>query len=192
MRTPAYTIRAPEPRSEAPHWDSAAPREARRTATRAQRDVKEFKESGPGPVWHPCCVSSDREGVCLVVRLQGYGAVVLVAAAVCAHPLGAAASDPRPGEGRDVQIEEASRVASMRGPSVTGYVRNNTLYRIGNVRLRVEATDPLGRRLPPAFGWVYGDVEAGGRTSFSIPLPASAATYEIAVESFDLLSRESP
>jgi hypothetical protein len=101
-------------------------------------------------------------------------------------------SDLRAQAAPEVQISTVSRVASMRGPSVTGYVENDSAYRITNVRLRVEATDSAGRSLPPTFGWVYGAVPARGRMSFSVPLPPGAAGYQVSVESFDRTTHESP
>jgi len=75
---------------------------------------------------------------------------------------------------------------------VEGYLHNDLPWRITNVRLRVESVDPAGRVTGEAAGWVLGDVAAGGRAYFFVPVSSPAATYRATVESFDKISREAP
>ncbi len=88
------------------------------------------------------------------------------------------------------ELEEA--MSSHRGPAVEGYLHNDLPWRITNVRLRVESVDPAGRVTGEAAGWVLGDVAAGGRAYFFVPVSSPAATYRATVESFDKISREAP
>ena len=80
----------------------------------------------------------------------------------------------------------------MPGSRVTGSVTNDTDYRLTNVRLRVDAFDGAGQALPPAFGWVTGDVPAHGRGWFRIEVPSNAARLTVSVVDFALVSVESP
>src|ERR1041385_4396905 len=53
------------------------------------------------------------------------------------------------------------------GWAVAGYVYNDSRYRVGGVRLRAEVLDESGAQIAEAFGWVYGNVPAGGRAYFT-------------------------
>ena len=71
-----------------------------------------------------------------------------------------------------------------------GYLYNGLRWRIGNVRVRVESLDPTGQVSGEAYGWALGDVPAGGRTYFVVPIAVRGATYHATVDSFDRMSRE--
>jgi hypothetical protein len=43
-----------------------------------------------------------------------------------------------------------------------------------------------------AAGWVLGDVLAGGRGYFFVPISSRAATYRVSVDSFRKVSLETP
>jgi hypothetical protein len=73
-----------------------------------------------------------------------------------------------------------------------GYVYNDSLYRVTNVRLRVVALDGSGDAEGETWGWVFGDVPAGGRAYFALPLSKPAATYRVTVNSFDVVSGGAP
>ena len=49
------------------------------------------------------------------------------------------------------------------GPAVEGYVYNEGLRLLSNVRLGVEVLDTDGTAVEEAFGWVFGDLTPGGR-----------------------------
>ena len=70
-----------------------------------------------------------------------------------------------------------------------GFVTNQSVYDVHNVRLHVEVLDTEGRRIAEASGWAFGDVLGGGRTYFIIALPAPGSTYRVTISSFDLLAR---
>src|SRR5919109_402854 len=80
---------------------------------------------------------------------------------------------------------ELEQAESHRGRAVEGYVYNSLPWRITNVRLRVESVDANGAVTGAASGWVVGDVKAGGRGYFYVPVSSPAATYRASVQSFD-------
>jgi hypothetical protein len=79
-----------------------------------------------------------------------------------------------------------------RGVGVEGYVYNATSWRITNVRLRVDSLDENGTLIASASGWVLGDVPAGGRSYFYVPVSAPAATYRTSVQEFHKVMLEAP
>jgi hypothetical protein len=88
------------------------------------------------------------------------------------------------------ELEEAQ--SPFRGRAVEGYVYNNLPWRITNVRLRVENVDPTGVVTGESYGWVVGDVKAGGRGYFFVLVSSRAATYRATVESFNKVALEAP
>jgi len=119
-------------------------------------------------------------------------ALVLVFAMVVAGPLAPMVVKAQPpatqsqGQFR-FDLEEAH---SFRGKGVEGYVYNESPWRITNVRLRVQSVDPNGTVTNESSGWVVGDVTAGGRGYFYVPIPAHAASYRATVQSFDKVGFE--
>ena len=87
---------------------------------------------------------------------------------------------------------ELAEANGHRGLGVTGYVYNGLPWRITNVRLRVESVDPNGTVIASASGWVIGDVRAGGRGYFYVPVSAPAKTYRVTIQSFDKVAVEAP
>jgi len=80
---------------------------------------------------------------------------------------------------------ELAQVDGPRGLAVQGYLYSSLPWRIANVRLHVESVDGSGAVTTSASGWVVGDVEAGGRGWFYVPVSSPAATYRATVQSFD-------
>ena len=62
---------------------------------------------------------------------------------------------------------------------------NESRCRVTDVRLHVVAVDTEGRPVAETSGWVFGDIQAGGRSYFTIPLTTPAAGYRVSVISFD-------
>ncbi|MGH7312991.1 MAG: FxLYD domain-containing protein [Candidatus Rokuibacteriota bacterium] len=89
------------------------------------------------------------------------------------------------------QVEWQPRSGHMR-PGIEGFVYNPSGYRVGSIRLKVEVLDKEGRVLREQFAWVYGAIDAGGRGYFALQPLRPGETCRIAVESFDLLSRQAP
>jgi hypothetical protein len=79
---------------------------------------------------------------------------------------------------------------ARRGKGVEGYIYNHSPWRITNVRLRVQSVDLNGTVVNESSGWVLGDVKAGGRSYFYVPVPAHAASYRASVQSFDKVALE--
>ena len=76
------------------------------------------------------------------------------------------------------------------GWAVQGYVISSHSYRVNGVRLEVEVLDSAGQVENRVYGWVPGDVPAGGRAYFFVPVPKRGASYRVKVLSFFLVSRE--
>jgi hypothetical protein len=91
----------------------------------------------------------------------------------------AIAGDPSPFR---FQYEETQ---THRGRGVEGYVYSALPWRISNVRLQVDSLDANGALIASASGWVMGDVAAGGRGYFYVPISAQAVTYRATVQRFD-------
>jgi len=73
-----------------------------------------------------------------------------------------------------------------------GYVYNDSSIRITDVRLRVVERDRASHPVAEAWGWVFGDIPAGGSAYFVVPLATVADTYEVVVVSFDAVANEAP
>jgi hypothetical protein len=90
------------------------------------------------------------------------------------------------------RVEWARRTEPWMKPGVEGYVYNDSVYRVSNVRLRIEVLDGANQRVGERFGWVYGSIDPGGRGYFVLPPPEAGHTYLITVVSFDPISRQAP
>ena len=75
-----------------------------------------------------------------------------------------------------------------REAAVKGYVENHSRLQVGDVHLRVETLDEDGRVIGEAFGWVVGDVPAGGRGYFVVRVAVPGGIYRVTVESYDAIS----
>ncbi len=81
-------------------------------------------------------------------------------------------------------VESAPR--PFGGPAVEGYVYNEGLRLLSNVRLGVEVLDTDGTAVEEAFGWVFGDLTPGGRGYFVVPVQRVGAAHRVRVLSFDV------
>ena len=71
-----------------------------------------------------------------------------------------------------------------------GFVYNESRCSVADVRLKVVAVDAENHPVAESLGWVYGDIPAGGRGYFEVPLTTTpAADYRVTVISFDEVSR---
>jgi len=87
---------------------------------------------------------------------------------------------------------EIAQADGPRGLGVAGYVYNGLPWRIANVRVRVDGVDANGTVTASASGWVVGDVKAGDRGYFYVPVSSPATTYRAIVQSFDKVAVEAP
>ena len=95
-------------------------------------------------------------------------------------------------DGDDAFRFQIAQTEGHRGLAVQGYVYNRLPWRITNVRLRVDSLDAGGTILASASGWVIGDVSAGGRGYFYVPVSTPAPTYRATVQTYDKVTPESP
>lgn len=83
------------------------------------------------------------------------------------------------------------QTASFRGVAIEGWVTSTLRARITNVRVQIDSMDANGALIASASGWVLGDVAAGGRGYFYVPISAQTATYRATVQRFDKVTAES-
>jgi len=91
-----------------------------------------------------------------------------------------------------LRVEWKSTTETWRRPALIGFVYNDSTYRIGSVRLRVEALDDTNQVLSQTLAWAYVNVPARGREAFEVARPKQGHTFRITVESFVLIAREPP
>ena len=109
-------------------------------------------------------------------------AVMLLAALLAAGPSTVQAASPC----GPFRAEWHRGVLSPEDDKLEGFVYNESACAVSDVRIRVTAINEAGRPVAEAMGWVYGDIQAGARGYFVMPLPeAPAADYQIDVVSFD-------
>jgi hypothetical protein len=112
------------------------------------------------------------------------GVVVLVSALLLG-PAPVIAGDVAQG---DFSVGWEPHLVGGREAAVKGYVENHSRLQAGDVHLRVETLDEDGRVIGEAFGWVVGDVPAGGRGYFVVRVAVPGAIYRVTVESYDAIS----
>jgi hypothetical protein len=141
-------------------------------------------------MWQPRCnrfLSVSTEDLAMNRMLLVFAAIATIfGAASVARAQTAIAGDESPFW---FQFEQSE---SPRGLAVEGHVYNTTPWRITNVRLQVDSIDGNGTLVASASGWVFGDVVAGGRGYFYLPVSAQAATYRPRVQKFDKVILDAP
>ena len=113
---------------------------------------------------------------------------VFLVALLASVAIGPVADAQAPPALSSFKVEWTKRRGRLWRPGIEGYVYNASDYRVGNVRLRVTTLDDSGKQLGEKKSWLYGAIEPGSRLSFVLPLPEPGQTYNIAVDSFDLLA----
>ena len=119
----------------------------------------------------------------LVLALCGFTILALA---------GVAAAQTQADVARQLRVEWQVVDEACCPPRVTGYVYNASTYRIGSVRLRVETLDDQQQVVSETLAWIYVNVSARDRASFSIRKPSRGSAYRLSVESFVLIAREGP
>jgi hypothetical protein len=112
----------------------------------------------------------------------------MAAAALAAVLLpGIADAQERPGRAGYVLRPEWKLDDTRAGqPRVVGYVYNDNNTRDAtNVWLRVERVAADGAVQSASMARVQGDIRAGGRLIFDVPVPEAAASYRVLVDSVD-------
>ena len=115
--------------------------------------------------------------------------VAVGVAGVCALALVdvAAAQSPEAETAKALRLEWKP---STQRRGVEGFVYNDSQYRIGLMRLKLEVRD--GASTPTeTHAWVYGNISAQGRSPFSARLTQPGEVVTVTIESFRLIARES-
>ena len=87
------------------------------------------------------------------------------------------------------RVEWNRGVLSPTAEKLEGFVYNQSPCVVTDVRIHVVAVNAAGQPIAETLGWVYGDIAAGARGYFVLPLPdAPAADYRVDVLSFDQVS----
>lgn len=102
-----------------------------------------------------------------------------------------AAAQPQDEVARLLRVEWELPREEWTRPRITGHVYNDSGYRVGSVRLRVEILDASRQPVRSELAWIYVDVPARSRASFTVRRPAGEA-FRLTVESFVLIAREAP
>jgi len=73
---------------------------------------------------------------------------------------------------------------------IEGFVYNDSEYRIGFMRLRLQVRDGTSAPIE-THAWVYGNIAARGRSPFWARLTQPGEVVNVTIESFRLIARES-
>ena len=84
-------------------------------------------------------------------------------------------------------VEWTSTPAPNGGATVTGYVYNDYGQPAQNVELKIAVVDSNGQPVESVIRPVRGLVPAEGRAYFQVQVPASPASYRVAVAGFEFL-----
>ncbi|HUF92506.1 MAG TPA: hypothetical protein VMR23_09030 [Candidatus Limnocylindria bacterium] len=109
-------------------------------------------------------------------------------AGVCALVLvdGAAAQSAESDTAKALRIEWKPS-AHRRG--IEGFVYNDSEYRVGLMRLKLEMRDGASA-LTETHAWVYGNISAQARSPFWARLNQPGEVVTVTIESFRLIARE--
>ncbi len=122
------------------------------------------------------------------VRLRALSCLAAVVLWAAAAPAQAPSSDAQ----QYFRVELERDLVPRAGWAVQGYVHSTHSYRVGGVRLKAEVLDASGQVVAHSFGWVAGDVPAGGRAYFYVHVPQRGAGYRVSVLSFFLVAPGGP
>jgi hypothetical protein len=103
---------------------------------------------------------------------------------------GEARAQPQAEVARLLRVEWEPLTQEWTRPRLAGHVYNDSTYRIGSVRLRIEILDPVSQQATgEQLAWIYVNVPARSRAFFSVPRPRGEA-FRLTVESFVLIAVE--
>ena len=105
---------------------------------------------------------------------------------------GLALADLTAAQSAETEVAKALRIEwkpTTQRRGVEGFVYNDSQYRIGLMRLKLDVRDGSS---PPTqmHAWVYGNIAAQGRSPFSARLTQPGEVVEVTIESFRLISRD--
>ena len=92
----------------------------------------------------------------------------------------------------EAEVAKALRIEwkpSTQRRGIEGFVYNDSQYRIGLMRLKLDVRDGAS---PPTqmHAWVYGNIAAQGRSPFWARLTQPGEVVGVTIESFRLISRD--
>lgn len=116
--------------------------------------------------------------------------VLVVGGLIVLSLAGAAAAQVQAEVARLLRVEWSPLSEEWTRPRLVGHVYNDSVYRIGSVRLRLQSLDASDQVLREDLAWIYVDVPARSRAYFSVHRPPGAQSFRVSVESFLLISRE--
>ena len=76
--------------------------------------------------------------------------------------------------------------------AVVGYLRNDYLYALRRIELRLQVFDDAGRVTSDVYGSIDRDVPPGTSVTFRVPLRDAGARYAVLVHTFEFGERQSP
>jgi hypothetical protein len=121
------------------------------------------------------------------MRRIGIGSIVMAATLLAL--VGTPTAQTQEEVAKKLRVEWEVLSETWARPRLVGYVYNDSEYRIGSVRLRVQTLDAAGTVVRDDLAWIYVNVPARSRSYFSVRRP-EGETYRIAVASFVLIARE--
>ena len=101
-----------------------------------------------------------------------------------------AASQSHTEVARMLRIEWKPVTETWGPPRLEGHSYNDSTYRIGSIRLRLETLAGSNQPVGQTLVWVYVTVPARGQAAFSLRRPSSGEGFRLSVESFVLIARE--
>jgi hypothetical protein len=116
--------------------------------------------------------------------------VLVVGGLIVLSLAGAAGAQLQAEVARLLRVEWAPLSEEWTRPRLVGHVYNDSIYRIGSIRLRLQSLDASDQVIRENLAWIYVDVPARGRAYFSVNRPAGAQSFRVSVESFLLIARE--
>ena len=120
-------------------------------------------------------------------------AAALLAVGLGGATLSASAQAPPGFRGPVFRVEPETRSEFRRTGFITGWIYNDGQGVAGLVRLKAQMLDESGKVVAEHVGWAYGNVTAGGRAYFMIPIPPqSPPDRRVTVDSWVIQSYESP
>jgi hypothetical protein len=124
------------------------------------------------------------------MRSTRFGLGWQVAGLIVLTLVGAASAQTQTEVSRQLRVEWEVLDEPCCPPRLAGHIYNDSAYRIGSVRMRVETLDASDKVVNETLAWIYVNVPARGRASFSLRRPAREQKFRLSVESFVLIAHE--
>jgi hypothetical protein len=134
-------------------------------------------------------MTSNDKGAVRHARVARFPIVVVAAVMLLGAALAGPADAQTAARCGPFRVEWTRGELSPTAEKLEGFVYNESSCSVTDVRIHVVAVSGDGHPIGETLGWVYGDIPAGARAYFVVPLPgAAAADYQVNVVSFDEVS----